>query len=244
MRSYVETYIKEEIEIEAQVRNLGSFLRFLPIAAAQNGEITNFSNIARECSIKNNTVFEYYKILEDTLIGFFLLPYNKSIRKKLTKHPKFYFFDTGVVSALNRRLTIPLDNVDSEYGKYFEHFFICELIRLNEYKRRDIQFSFYRTEKGAEVDVILEFPNGNSPGRTILESVFTLILACWRCRRWLGWHYLDLKYPEGGENFIHFQHLLKIAFMVKISLDAILVSLYSIFSADAERWFYNENKAR
>lgn len=162
LRSYVNTYIKEEIELEANIRNLGGFLRFLPLAAAQNGEIVNYSNIARETGINYKTVREYYKILEDTLLGFFLLPYGKSIRKKMTKHPKFYFFDSGVVSALTRKLSVPFVENNYEYGKMFEQFIICELIRMNSYKRMDLNFSFYRTEGGAEVDCIIETPTGKT----------------------------------------------------------------------------------
>jgi predicted AAA+ superfamily ATPase len=160
LRSYVDVYIKEEVELEANIRNLGGFLRFLPIAAAQNGEITNYTNIARESGVSYHTVREYYKILEDTLLGFFHLPYGRSIRKKLVKHPKFYFFDTGVVSALIKKLNVPYLESSYEFGRAFEHLFICELIRINEYKRLDMNFSFYRTERGAEVDCIVETPKG------------------------------------------------------------------------------------
>jgi len=160
LRSYVDTYIKEEIELEANIRNLGGFLRFLPLVAAQNGEISNYTNIARETGVSYSTVKEYYKILEDTLLGFFLFPYGRSIRKKLVKHPKFYFFDPGVVSALTRKLSVPFIENSNEYGKAFEHFFICELMRMNDYKRLDYHFSFYRTERGAEVDCIIETPTG------------------------------------------------------------------------------------
>ena len=162
LRSYVDVYIKEEIELEANIRNLGGFLRFLPIVAAQNGEITNYFNIAREAGVSYHTVREYYKILEDTLLGFFHLPYGRSIRKKLVKHPKFYFFDTGVVSALTKKLRVPYQENTYEFGRAFEHFFICELMRLNEYKRLDLGFSFYRTERGSEVDCIVETPKGKT----------------------------------------------------------------------------------
>lgn len=160
LRSYVDTYIKEEIELEATIRNLGGFLRFLPITASQNGELVNYSNIARETGVTLNTAREYYKILEDTLIGFFLFPYGRSVRKKMVKHPKFYFFDTGVVTALTKKLGVPLMEHNYEYGRAFEHFFICEMIRLNDYNRLDLEFSFYRTERGAEVDCIIETPKG------------------------------------------------------------------------------------
>ncbi|MCX6557157.1 MAG: ATP-binding protein [Candidatus Aminicenantes bacterium] len=159
LRSYVGTYLHEEIEMEANIRNLGGFLRFLPIAAAQNGELLNYANLARETGVTAHTAREYFKILEDTLLGFFLFPFARSIRKRLVSHPKFYFFDTGVVTALTNRLRVDLADPGYEFGRAFEHWVILELIRLNHYLRLDLRFSFYRTERGAEVDCIIESPN-------------------------------------------------------------------------------------
>ncbi len=197
LRSYVETYIKEEIEIEANIRNLSGFLRFLPIAAAQNGELVNYSNISRESAVTNHTVKEYYKILEDTLLGFFLMPYGKSIRKRMVKHPKFYFFDPGVVTTLTNRLRVELQENSYEFGNAFEHFFILEIVRLNRYFRLDLDISFYRTERGSEVDCIIVTPAGKTiaveikstinPSSSMLKGLFSfkekvdnaqLILAC------------------------------------------------------------------
>lgn len=162
LRAYVNVYLKEEIEIEANIRNLGSFLRFLNIVAEQNTELVNFTNIARECSVSNYTVKNYYKILEDTLLGFFLLPYSKSIRKKLSKHPKFYFFEIGIVTALTNQLRNNISEFSYEFGKKFEHFIILEIYRLNSYLRKDLKLSYYRTERGNEVDLIIESPLGKT----------------------------------------------------------------------------------
>ena len=68
LRAYVETYLKEEIEQEALTRNLGGFLRFLTFAGDENGNIINYSNIAREVGTSYQTVKEYFRILEDTLV--------------------------------------------------------------------------------------------------------------------------------------------------------------------------------
>ncbi len=162
LRSYVDSYIKEEIEIEANIRNLSGFLRFLPIAAHQNGELVNYANIARESGVSLHTVREYYKILEDTLLGFFLLPYGKSVRKRMVQHPKFYLFDPGIVTTITNRLRVDLQESSFEFGKAFEHFFLLEITRLNHYHRLDLDLSFYRTERGAEVDCIIETPAGKT----------------------------------------------------------------------------------
>lgn len=160
LRSYVETYIEEEIKAEALVRNMGTFLRFLKFAANENGNIINYSNIARETANKAKDVKEYFQILEDTLIGFFLLAYSKSTRKRLIQHPKFYFFDTGVQRALARKLELELERSTYDYGDCFEHFIIKEIIHTSRYKQKDYEFSYYRTENDAEVDLIVETPDG------------------------------------------------------------------------------------
>jgi predicted AAA+ superfamily ATPase len=156
LKSYARTYIEEEIKAEAQIRQLGAFIRFLDLAASENGSIINYSNIASDIYVDYKTVQEYYQVLEDTLIGFSLYGYAKSSRKQLSKHPKFYFFDTGVRRALAKKLDSPLIVKTREFGEAFEHFFIAEAMRLASYSRKDYKFSYYRTKSGAEVDLIIE----------------------------------------------------------------------------------------
>lgn len=158
LRAYVETYLKEEVEAEAVTRSLGGFLRFLTLAADENGNVVNFSTIARECGVSYKTAQGYFQILEDTLMGFFLFPYARSVRKRLIKHPKFYFFDTGVARALRKTAAVDLEPKTSEYGRAFEHFVILEIMRMASYQNLDYSFSFYGSSNQAEVDLIIETP--------------------------------------------------------------------------------------
>ena len=159
LKSYVETYIEEEIKAEALVRDLRGFIKFLQISANENGNPINFSNIARESFNKASEIKEFFQILEDTLLGFFLLPYTKSTRK-LSRHPKFYFFDTGVQRALSAKLPLELKLGTQEYGQAFEHWLIKEIHDINDYLETNYRFSYYRTHNGAEVDLIIETPSG------------------------------------------------------------------------------------
>lgn len=153
LRAYVSLYLKEEVQEEALTRNIGNFSRFLDVAAAQNGEVLNVSNIARECSVNRKTVASYFFILEDTLIGFPLLPWRKSVRKRLGVHPKFYFFDIGVVNAINQSLTDPIH--PQLRGRLFEHFLILETHRLCVYRKSEARLFYWRTNTGAEVDLVI-----------------------------------------------------------------------------------------
>ncbi|MCK5493786.1 MAG: ATP-binding protein, partial [Candidatus Omnitrophica bacterium] len=158
LRSYVDTYIKEEIEIEANIRNLGGFLRFLPLAAGQNSEMINYSNIAREANITDKSVARYFEILSDTLMGFLIPAYNKSVRKQQIESPKFYFFYIGVVRAIKNHLDYSLTPQTYEYGKLFESLVISEIYKLNKYFERDFKLYYLKTKEGQEIDIIIETP--------------------------------------------------------------------------------------
>ncbi len=158
LESYAHTYLKEEIKGEQLVRKLSPFLRFLEVAAQCNGKLINFSNIARDVNVGEMTVKEYFSILEDTLIGFFLEPFIHSFRKRLSHRPKFYFFDPGVVRALSKMLSAPLRESSSAYGEAFEHYIILECKRLADYFKPQYRFSYLQTKEGAEVDLVVERP--------------------------------------------------------------------------------------
>ncbi len=87
LRSYTQTYLKEEILVEQLVRNLDPFRLFLPLAAQMNTQILNYANIARDTGVDPKTVQNYYQILVETNLGFFLEPYNRSVRKVQRQSP-------------------------------------------------------------------------------------------------------------------------------------------------------------
>jgi predicted AAA+ superfamily ATPase len=154
LRSYAETYLREEVQAEALVRNLGGFARFLEVAAAQSGEILNYSAVGRDAALATRTVQEYYQILEDTLIGFRLDPWRRSPRARLVGHPRFYLFDTGVTNALTRRLSAEAD--PALEGRLFEHWLVLEAARAIDYAGSEARLFYWRTHVGAEVDLLVE----------------------------------------------------------------------------------------
>jgi predicted AAA+ superfamily ATPase len=155
LTSYVSTYIREEIREEQIVRKLDPFLRFLEVAAAANGQPINMSNIARDCAVDPSAVTRYYQILEDTLLGFFLPTYSRSIRARQGQSPKFYFFDLGVKRALEGIINEQINPGSSEFGFAFEQLVILEAIRQNDYLRSGYRFSYLRTDS-SEIDLIIE----------------------------------------------------------------------------------------
>lgn len=158
LASYVNTYLREEISAEQLVRKFEPFTRFLSIAAEANGTILNVAKLARQAHVEQRTAIRYFTLLEDTLLGFFLPSFNRSARKRQVRHPKFYFFDPGVVRAATQTLDIELTPGSYAYGRAFEHFVILEIIKANDAHEKGYFFSYFKVTSGdgleAEVDLV------------------------------------------------------------------------------------------
>jgi len=152
--AYVNTYLKEEIMAEGLIRKLPPFSRFLHAAALINGEMINFSKLANDCQVPPSTVTEYVGLLEDTLVGFLLPAWTESRKRKAISTGKFYFFDPGITHTLAGTQT--LDRNSNLYGKSFEQFIGMEIRAYLSYKRRKLQFSYWRSTHGYEVDFLID----------------------------------------------------------------------------------------
>ena len=154
LRAYTQDYLKEEVFDEGLTRNIPAFSRFFDAMGFSHGELTNFSNIARECGVDSKTVKEYYQILKDTLLGEFIEPFKKrQNRQVISRTSKFYLFDVGVAGTITKRHVRQERGVD--FGKAFEHFILMEIKAHNSYHEIDYEINFWRTKSGLEVDFIL-----------------------------------------------------------------------------------------
>ena len=160
LESYIQTYLKEEILVEQLVRKVKPFKDFLEIAAQCNGQIINYSKIAKNLRVDYTTVQTYFDILEDTYLGFYLRSFNRSIRKQQSQAPKFFLFDLGIARALLRQSRDPLQKSSYEYGSAFEHFIVLELLRLNSYYEKNFRISYLKDKNGNEIDIIIQKPKG------------------------------------------------------------------------------------
>lgn len=151
LKAYAGTYLQQEIVAEGATRNAPAFSRFLRIAALCNGTVVNFTNLANDAQVARTTVYEYFEILKDTLILHELPAWRKSKKRKPLSSSKYYFFDVGVVSALQGRTFQP---GTPEFGEAFETYLMHELISHRDYGDGD-PLSFWRSASGFEVDFIL-----------------------------------------------------------------------------------------
>ncbi len=154
LRAYVVDYLKQEVFDEGLTRNVAAFSRFFEAMSYSHGDLTNYSNIARDCGVDSKTVKEYYQILVDTLLGTFLEPWKRrQARQVIGKAPKFYLFDVGVAGALTRRRVT--EERGEAFGRALEHFILMEILAHRSYRELGYGVHYWRTKSGLEVDFVL-----------------------------------------------------------------------------------------
>ncbi|MBI2538192.1 MAG: ATP-binding protein [Deltaproteobacteria bacterium] len=149
--AYAGSYLQQEIVAEGATRNVPAFSRFLRVAALCNGTIVNFTNVGNDAQVARTTVYEYFEILKDTLVLHELPAWRKSRKRKPLASSKYYFFDVGVVAALQRRIFHP---GTPEFGQALETYLMHELVSYRDYVSEE-PVSYWRSTSGFEVDFII-----------------------------------------------------------------------------------------
>ncbi len=170
LRGYVGTYLREEVQQEALVRNIAGFNRFLEVATFSQGQTLNMTQVAADCGINRKTVENHFALLEDLLLAVRLPVFTRKASRKMTTHPKFFFFDAGVFRALRPRG--PLD-VDAEVdGAALETLLMQTLRAENAAGNLGYEFFTWRTQAHVEVDLVLYGEHGLHAFEVTRSAVF------------------------------------------------------------------------
>lgn len=153
LTSYSSTYLKEEIQAEALTRNLQGFTRFLNIVAESAGHILDFSKLSTKAKVARSSCVRFFEILEDTLIGYRVDVFQEAETADTIKHPKFYFFDPGVLNGLLGNFIASKDRM----GVLFEHVIIAQLKNSAMALDKRIEIFYFRTRNDVEVDFIVKW---------------------------------------------------------------------------------------
>lgn len=154
LQGYIADYLIPEIQWESRIRQIGAFSRFLDAIAYSNGQMVSWNNIARECGVNARTVQSYVELLIDMLLGYLIFPYSKNqSRAMISSMPKFYFFDTGLMSVLKNETISTLRG--AEAGHRFEHYVFLELMSYKNLNNLLFPIEYWRTKSGYEVDFII-----------------------------------------------------------------------------------------
>lgn len=158
LSNYISLYLKEEVQAEGLVRQIGDFARFLEIASFSHASLWTSTDISRESSVKRATVDNYLQILEDLYLAYSLPVFSRRAKRRLVAHQKFYFFDVGIYRILRPRGI--LDSSSEIEGLALEGL-VAQHLRSWVFSQRDIHtLSFWRTQTRLEVDFIIYGPRG------------------------------------------------------------------------------------
>ncbi len=153
LAAYNGLYLREEVQQEALVRDVGAFARFLEAMSFSHGAVLNLSNVARECQVNRKTGEGYLQILEDLLLGFRLPVFTRRAQRALAAHPKFYYFDTGVFRA--NRPRGPLDAPEEIDGAALEGLVAQHLRAWCDLAPCGHTLSYWQTRSQVEVDFVV-----------------------------------------------------------------------------------------
>lgn len=153
LRAYVDLYVREEVMMEGLTRSVGNFSRFLETISFSHGALLNVTSVSRDCQVERKVVESYIGILEDLMIARRLQPFSRRAKRQLTRHRKFYFFDTGIFREL--RPSGPLDIPDEIGGAALEGLVLQQLFAWRDNNSVASDIYYWRTKSGSEVDFIL-----------------------------------------------------------------------------------------
>jgi len=153
LKSYAALYVREEVQMEGLVRNVGAFSRFLEAISFSHGAVLNVSNVARDCEVERKTVEGYISILEDLLLCSKIPVFSKRAKRAVINHNKFYFFDAGVFRSL--RPAGPLDKPEEIDGAAIEGLVYQHLEAWNSFSGGENRLHYWRTKAGFEVDFVV-----------------------------------------------------------------------------------------
>lgn len=157
LASYLNLYIREEVQMEGLVRSLDSFARFLEAASFSHGAMLSATEISRECGVRRTTVDGFVEILEGLLIASRLPPFLRHAKRRVVAHDKFYFFDAGVYRCIRPKGV--MDRPEEIAGATLEGLVFQHLAAWRDYSGYQGGLYFWRTHQNHEVDFVVYTEN-------------------------------------------------------------------------------------
>ncbi|MBF0443517.1 MAG: ATP-binding protein [Oligoflexales bacterium] len=153
--SYTGTYLERDVRQLVAVANLRDFERFLRACALRSGQLLNKSELARDVGIAVSTAGEWLGVLHALGHIVLLEPWFSNMGKRLSKSPKLYLRDVGLLCHLlglhgNDIINSPV------IGSIWETFVFSELRKQIARGSGNRRLWFYRDQSQAEIDFILE----------------------------------------------------------------------------------------
>ena len=156
LAGYHQTYLERDVRDLTQVGDLERFNRFVMLCAGRAGQLVNLASLANDCGIAADTVRRWLSVLEGGFVTFRLLPYHRRFNRRLTRSPKLYFIDTGLLCWLlgirdaDQLASHPLR------GAVFENLVVSEALKAAYHEGDVPRLYFWRDHRGNEIDLVME----------------------------------------------------------------------------------------
>ena len=178
--SYIETYMQRDVREIKNIPNLNYFQKFLQLLAGRHGQQLNLTALGSEVGVVHNTIASWISILEASYIIFLLKPHFNNFNKRVTKTPKIYFYDSGLVCSLLGIEKAEQLNTHHIKGALFEGLVISELVKARYNLGLPNNCYYWRDKSGNEIDCIIDKAGSLTPveiksGKTINSDYFSNI---------------------------------------------------------------------
>lgn len=169
---FTETFIHRDLSRLGFDVPAGLLRNMLSMLAHLHGSMFNASGLAASLGITQPTVNKYIALLEGSFLIRRLPPYFVNMGKRLTKSPKLYLRDSGLLHYLLRVFDMENLRGNPAVGASWEGYVIEQIIReAPEFS----DFYYYRTQNGAEIDLLMITPSGKKVSIEIKFSVAPVI---------------------------------------------------------------------
>ena len=152
--NYLQTYVERDVAGYIDARSMASFRALLGLCAQGCGQLLNVSRLSGDLGVARATVDSWLSILESSYVLFRLPPYHANLRKRLTKTPKIYFYDTGLLCHLLGIRTPEQLRDSPARGAVFENLVVAETLKRHLHAGRNPKLYFYRDDSKIEVDLV------------------------------------------------------------------------------------------
>jgi hypothetical protein len=159
-RDYANALAQRDVPGLARISSVGPVATLLRLLAARTAGLVNRADLARDAGLPASTLGRYLDLLHRVFVFHLTPAWFRNVGKRLTKMPKLHLVDTGLAAALLGLDAAGVEADASRLGALAETFVAMELLKQASWHRARPTLHHFRTEAGAEVDLVLEAPDG------------------------------------------------------------------------------------
>lgn len=154
--SYVDTYLNKDIRALSNIGDMRDFRRFLQLLSANATQLLDMTLYAKDIGVSVPTIKRWLSILEASYIIFMVSPFYENHGKRITKSPKVYFYDTGLISYFTGIKTYEQYNNGPMAGALFENYIVSEIMKKELHLSTKSDLYYFRTASKVEIDLIID----------------------------------------------------------------------------------------